>query len=75
MDLPNIFPGDGGLKEEESCCKTDGYFSPTRFIRQRAFRVTLPEAGEREAGGLTIEGMDRAVERDARRYDGGFSLY
>lgn len=43
--------------------------------RQRAFRVTLPEAGEREAGGLTIEGMDRAVERDARRYDGGFSLY
>ena len=43
--------------------------------RQRAFRVTLPEAGEREASGLTIEGMDRAVERDARRYDGGFSLY
>lgn len=43
--------------------------------RQRAFRVTLPETGEREAGGLTIEGMDRAVERDARRYDGGFSLY
>ena len=25
--------------------------------------------------GLTVEGMDRAVQRDARRYDGGFGLY
>ena len=27
------------------------------------------------APGLTVEGMDRAVQRDARRYDGGFGLY
>lgn len=27
------------------------------------------------ASGLQLEELDRAVERDARRYDGGFSLY
>lgn len=48
-----------------------------RFVQNpgRRLTVTLPE--ERAAGGetLTAEALDRAVERDARRYDGGFSLY
>jgi hypothetical protein len=34
--------------------------------------VTVP--GERESG-LTAEQLDRMVQRDARRYDGGFPLY
>lgn len=36
--------------------------------------VTLPEEGI-PRGGLDLERIDRAVQRDARRYDGGFSLY
>ena len=38
------------------------------------FTVTLSEAPD-PAPGLTAGELDRAVERDARRYDGGFSLY
>lgn len=30
---------------------------------------------QKQGNGLTAEGLDRAVERDARRYDGGFGLY
>lgn len=37
--------------------------------------LTLPEAAEGETAGLTVETLDRAAERDARRYDGGFSMY
>ena len=36
--------------------------------------VTLPEEGI-PGKGLDLERIDRAVQRDARRYDGGFSLY
>ena len=36
--------------------------------------VTLPEEGI-PGGGLDLERIDRAVQRDARRYDGGFPLY
>lgn len=39
-----------------------------------AIEVLLPEKVQAEPG-LTVEELDRAVERDARRYDGGFSLY
>lgn len=48
----------------------------TGFVQRerRAFSVTLPEVPS-EASGLTAEELDRAVERDARRYDGGFPLY
>lgn len=43
--------------------------------QRRKFTVTVPEtAGDRE-GGLTVDALDRAVERDARRYDGGTMLY
>lgn len=42
--------------------------------QSRTFTVTLPEAPD-PAPGLTAGELDRAVERDARRYDGGFSLY
>lgn len=47
------------------------------FVRgqRRKFTVTVPEtAGDRE-GGLTVDALDRAVERDARRYDGETMLY
>ncbi len=48
----------------------------TEFARghQRAFTITLPE-GVSQAGHWSAEDLDRTVERDARRYDGGFSLY
>ena len=36
--------------------------------------VTLVEGSSR-AEHLDLETLDRAVQRDARRYDGGFSLY
>ncbi len=42
--------------------------------QRRAFSVTLPEAPV-PVSGWTAEELDRAVERDARRYDGGFPLY
>ena len=41
----------------------------------RNLTVTLPETVGENGGGLSVEELDRAVERDARRYDGGFSLY
>ncbi|MCI9263471.1 MAG: hypothetical protein HFF06_02745 [Oscillospiraceae bacterium] len=41
----------------------------------RDLTATASEAAGGEAAGLTVEGLDRAVERDARRYDGGFSMY
>ena len=37
-------------------------------------QVLMPETVRAETG-LTVEELDRAVERDARRYDGGSSLY
>ena len=37
-------------------------------------QVLMPETVRAE-GGVTIEELDRAVERDARRYDGGSTLY
>ncbi len=36
--------------------------------------VTAPEAAG-GPGGMDLLELDRAVQRDARRYDGGFSLY
>ena len=47
----------------------------TRFVQsqRRVFTVTLPESGG-EPAGLNIESIDRAVERDARRYGGDFFL-
>lgn len=42
--------------------------------QRRAFSVTLPEPPPLGYG-FTTEELDRAVERDARRYDGGFPLY
>ena len=37
--------------------------------------LSLPETVGEENRGLALEELDRAVERDARRYDGGFSMY
>ena len=42
--------------------------------REKAPVVELRRSAER-GGTLTAEELDRAVQRDARRYDGGFSLY
>ena len=36
---------------------------------------TAPAGAAERGRALTAEGLDRAVQRDARRYDGGFSLY
>lgn len=47
------------------------------FVRGPGKRltVTLPENGGGERSGFSVEGLDRAVERDARRYDGGSVFY
>ena len=42
---------------------------------RRNLTVTVPETAGGETAGLTVEELDRAAERDARRYDGGFSMY
>lgn len=48
----------------------------TRAVRQESGGTARTLEIRREAGeGLTLEGLDRAVQRDARRYDGGFNLY
>lgn len=41
---------------------------------EKTLTVTLPRETDR-AVGLDLETIDRAVQRDARRYDGGFPLY
>ncbi len=48
----------------------------SRFVsgERRTLSVTLPETAQ-AGGGWSAEELDRAVERDARRYDGGFALY
>ena len=37
--------------------------------------VTLPDGGGETADGTDLETLDLAMQRDARRYDGGFPLY
>lgn len=47
----------------------------TLFRRENgAGNLAAPGEGPATSG-LQLEELDRAVERDARRYDGGFSLY
>lgn len=47
----------------------------TLFRRENgAGNLAVPGEGPATSG-LQLEELDRAVERDARRYDGGFSLY
>lgn len=49
-----------------------------RAVNQRGkdtISVTLPEKTAGESVLLSAESLDRLVERDARRYDSGFSLY
>lgn len=41
---------------------------------QTSVTVTLPGEGS-SPGSLDLLALDRAVQRDARRYDGGFPLY
>jgi len=43
-------------------------------LEGRSVSLSLPEAAV-EAPRWSAEDVDRAVERDARRYDGGFALY
>lgn len=40
-----------------------------------AYLLTAPEPHTPAGRGLTPEGLDRLFQRDARRYDGGFTLY
>lgn len=40
-----------------------------------AVRLSVPQGAEAGGGGLELEALDRAVQRDARRYDGGFALF
>lgn len=46
------------------------------FVRgnRRSFALTLPETGTGTAG-WTVDDLDRAVERDTRRYDGPSTFY
>ena len=48
-----------------------------RFVQQerRRVQVTLPEEVARSGGGITLEELDRAVERDSWRYEGESGLY
>ncbi len=48
-----------------------------RAIRGSAgvMTVTLPPAERLANRGVDVEALDLAVQRDARRYDGGFELY
>ncbi|MBR5534528.1 MAG: hypothetical protein IKU62_06750 [Ruminiclostridium sp.] len=46
------------------------------MIRQQGKPLTVTLPGESpQGGGMDLVAVDRAVQRDARRYDGGFSLY
>ena len=49
----------------------------TAFVQGsgRRLTVSLPESVGGECAGLSVEELDRAVERDARRYDGGSVFY
>ena len=78
-----------GLPAEEECAVGAEWESGARLSRRvqrlrgtalaaREETLTAGRAGtERTAlkPGLTVEGLDRAVQRDARRYDGGFDLF
>lgn len=61
MESPELPPG--GQSGEE----------PLPAETHRVVQVMEPEAVQ-ESAGLTVGELDRAVERDARRYGGGFSL-
>lgn len=46
------------------------------MVRQQGSPLTVTLTGETPQGGsLDLAKLDRAVQRDARRYDGGFPLY
>ena len=49
----------------------------TAFVQGsgRRLTVSLPESVGGECAGLSVEELDRVVERDARRYDGGSVFY
>ncbi len=38
-------------------------------------RLSVPQEETAVDSGLALEALDRAVQRDARRYDGGFALF
>lgn len=40
-----------------------------------AATLSVPQERISAGGGLELEALDRAVQRDARRYDGGFALF
>ena len=45
-------------------------------VQQQGKPVTVTLTGENtRSGQMDLEAVDRAVQRDARRYDGGFPLY
>lgn len=62
MESPD-FPSGGRVGEEPLLAET-----------HRIVQIPEPETAVRESSGLTVGELDRAVERDARRYGGGFSL-
>jgi len=73
------FFGDGAAGEEEAAELLGAVRraqESARFVEgeRRRVSVTLPEGGA-SADGWSLQALDRAVERDARRYDGGFALY
>lgn len=65
------YPAGVGLLEE---MKRAARAAERIHTQQNGVTVTLPEE-KRGNPQMDILAFDRAVERDARRYDGGFSLY
>lgn len=89
-DLAQVAPKQAGEAEEEvlrpSGGPAEGEVSllaslqrvqrGVESLRRRSgyFSARVPEAPD-AVKSWSVEEMDRTVERDARRYDGGFSLY
>ena len=76
-DGGTVMPYGGGAVPAEVPVSLPGQPVQTVELPQTehsVVQVLVPETVLAESG-LTVEELDRAVERDARRYDGGSSLY
>jgi len=70
--IPQKGRGEGSQAVYRSLVRSERAAGAVRGPGRR-LTVTLPETPA--SGGLDAQELDRAVERDARRYDGGFWLY
>ena len=78
-------PGRGWISQAERPAEAAGVLLEALSRTGRSLRAlrsgpgimtgTLPEAGAGAAEEPALEALDLAMQRDARRYDGGFQLY